>query len=181
MHWTRVSTQIVLGLLLLLPLHPSLAGEVSAVLNGKSFHLGASHDWNEENYGLGLEYQFDSQSRWKSLLMVNGFRDSDENMSYMAGGGVYRNLYETDRFDGLYFDVGVNLFLMTREDVNNGRPFPGVLPSVTMGNRYLGVNVTYLPENAVEQMTASRVNDDSMRGIVFLQFKFNVSRFLLAD
>lgn len=184
MDFSHVKSRAIVSLLLLLPLlplSPSLAGELSAVLNGKSFHLGASHDWNEENYGLGLEYQFDSHSRWKSLLMVNGFRDSDKNMSYMAGGGIYRNLYETDRLDGLFVDLGVNLFLMTREDVNNGRPFPGVLPSVTVGNRYLGFNVTYLPESAVEQMTASRIRDSSMRGIVFLQFKVNVSRFLIAD
>jgi hypothetical protein len=177
MDLTRIKCMVILPLLLLLPLSSSVAGELSTVINGKSFHLGASEDWNEKNYGLGFEYLLDSTTRWKSMLMVNGFRDSDKNMSYMAGGGVYRNLYETDRLDGLYLDAGLNLFLMTREDVNNGRPFPGVLPSVTIGNRSMGFNLTYLPESAVKQMTSSHFADKSIRGILFLQLKVNVSQF----
>ena len=160
---------------------PAFAGELSAVFNGKSYHLGASEKWNEENYGLGFEYQFETQSRWKSLLMVNGFRDSDKHMSYMAGGGIYRNLYATERLHGLYVDLGLNAFLMTRKDVNDGQPFPGVLPSLTLGNRYMGFNLTYLPEKAVEKVTTARMTDDSIRGILFLQFKVNVSQLILND
>ncbi|HSG57984.1 MAG TPA: hypothetical protein VLA06_00500, partial [Woeseiaceae bacterium] len=89
----------------------SAAGEFSAVINGKSFHLGASEDWNEDNFGLGLEYQFDSETRWKSRLMANGFRDSNDQVSYMAGGGFHRELYSTDRFKGFYVDAGINAFL----------------------------------------------------------------------
>ncbi len=159
---------------------PAVAGELSAVVNGKSVHLGASGDWNEQNYGLGVEYAFASQSRWKTIVMANGFRDSDENMSYMAGAGLHRNLYATDRLNGFYVDAGVNAFLMTREDVNDNRPFPGALPSLTVGNRYMGLNLTYLPRKAVEKLYDARMMDDSISGIVFLQFKVGVSQ-LLAD
>ena len=44
------------------------AGEISAVLNGKSYHVGSTEDWNENNYGLGFEYQFATTSRWKKRL-----------------------------------------------------------------------------------------------------------------
>ena len=152
----------------------AVAGEFSAVINGKSFHLGASEDWNEANYGLGLEYQFDSQSRWKSRLLANGFRDSNEQMSYMAGGGIHRELYSTDRFKGFYIDAGINAFLMTREDVNDSRPFPGVLPTVTFGNEHVGMNLTYLPKKAVEEFYDRQMTDSSISGIVFLQFKFSI-------
>ena len=170
-----------LACLLLPSASPALAGEISAVFNGKSYHLGASEKWNEKNYGLGFEYHFDTQTRWKSLLMVNGFRDSDRHMSYMAGGGIYRNLYATERLDGLYLDLGLNAFLMTRKDVNDGQPFPGILPSLTVGNRYMGFNLTYLPEKAVEKVTTARMTDESIHGILFLQFKVNVSQLLLND
>lgn len=152
------------------------AGEFSAVLNGKSFHLGASEDWNEENLGLGVEYEFASKSRWRKRLMANGFADSNEEMSYMVGAGLHRNLYETERLNGFYIDAGINAFLMTRKDVNDNKPFPGLLPSVTVGNDLVGLNLTYLPKKAVESFAESRVIDDSMSGVIFLQLKFNLSR-----
>lgn len=164
-------------LLILLAVLPAsaLGGEFSTVINGKSYHLGASEDWNEDNLGLGIEYEFDSYSRWKSRLMLNGFRDSNEQMSYMAGGGLHRNLYSSRRLGGLYVDAGLNAFVMTRKDVNDNQPFPGVLPSITLGNRYGGFNITYLPKQAAEKMLAAAMADESMDGIVFLQFKLNMN------
>ncbi len=157
------------------------AGELSAVLNGKSFHLGADRDWNEDNYGLGLEYEFDSESRWKPRLMANGFQDSNEQMSYMAGAGLHRTLYSTERLRGLYIDAGINAFLMTRKDVNDNRPFPGLLPSLSVGNDHVGVNLTYLPKKAVEKIYDWQMMDDSISGIVFLQFKVTISPQKRAD
>ncbi len=157
------------------------AGELSAVFNGKSFHLGSSKEWNEANYGLGLEYEFASRSRWHSRLMANGFRDSNDKMSYMAGGGLHRNLFATQRMGDFYVDAGINAFLMTRKNVNDNRPFPGVLPSLTVGNRYAGLNLTYLPKQAVEKLLEARMQDESLSGIIFLQFKVNISPRAAAD
>lgn len=164
-------------LLICTPFYAATAGELSAVFNGKSIHVGSTDDWNENNYGLGVEYQFASESRWKRLVMANGFRDSGDQMSYMLGAGLHRNLFDTDRLAGLYVDVGINAFLMTREDVNDSRPFPGALPSLTVGNRYVGVNLTYLPSAAVEKLYETRMLDDGIKGIVFLQLKLNASTF----
>ena len=156
-------------------------GQLNAVINGRSYHLGSNYDWNENNVGLGVEYQFATETRWKSILMANAFRDSTDEMSYMAGGGIHRNLYATPRFGEFYVDIGINGFLMTRQDYNDNRPFPGLLPSLTIGNRHGGINVTYLPADAVEKMTSARITDDSVRGIVFLQFKMNVDTLLGRD
>lgn len=172
------TTRLTLLILLALPLSPALAGDLSTVFNGKSYHVGASQDWNEDNYGLGLEYTFERESRWKPRVMANGFRDSNEDMSYMLGGGLHRNLYATDRMNGFYFDAGIDAFVMTRTDVNDNKPFPGALPSLTVGNRYVGVNLTYLPKVAVEKMYNSKMVDESISGIVFLQFKINVSQIM---
>ena len=167
----RIAAAIVA---LALPFSAVYAAGLSAVLNGKSFHLGATQDWNEDNYGLGVEFEFDSTSRWKTRLMANGFRDSSEKMSYMAGGGIHRNLLSTDRLRGFYIDAGINGFIMTRKDINNNKPFPGVLPSLTVGNKYVGMNVTYLPRKAVENLYDRTMTDKSISGIVFVQFKISV-------
>ncbi len=163
------------------PMSSALSGELSTVINGKSIHLNAAEDWNEDNFGFGLEYQFATESRWKTIVMANGFRDSNEKMSYMAGGGLHRNLFATDYFQGLYLDAGVNAFLMTREDVNDNRPFPGALPSVTIGNRYMGFNLSYLPKTAVEKLYDAHMMDESLTGILFVQFKVNVGQLLAAN
>lgn len=170
-----------LALLVVAPASSSLAGNFSAVLNGRSIHVDATHDWNEDNAGLGLEYQFATESRWKRQVMINGFRDSNEEMSYMAGAGLHRTLFATDRLHGLYFDAGINAFLMTRKDVNDNRPFVGAVPSLSVGNHYMGINLTYLPVKAVERAIGVRMTDDTVSGIFFLQFKVDISRLLPYD
>lgn len=170
-----------LASLIILAASPSQAGELSALVNGKSLHIGAVEDWNENNYGFGLEYEFASESRWKWKLMANGFVDSVDNMSYMAGGGLHRRIWATGRFHDLHVDVGVNAFLMTRDDVNDSRPFPGALPSLSVGNRYVGANLAYLPRKAVELMYQSEDVDRGITGIVFLQLKLNGALFGLKD
>ena len=171
----------LLSLLVAAPFSSALGGELSAVINGKSIHVGGNSDWNENNYGLGLEYQFASQSRWKTLLMANGFRDSNEAMSYMAGGGLHRNLYSTERLSGFYVNAGINAFLMTRKDVNDNQPFPGAVPSVTFGNRYVGLNLTYMPKQAVEKIVDAEMQDESLSGIIFLQVKVSFGELRSAD
>lgn len=173
---TLPATRLILLILALaLPASPTVAGELSAVINGKSFHLNSARDWNEVNTGLGLEYEFAGRSRWKSRLMASGFSDSNEQMSYVVGGGLHRNLITTGSLAGFYVDAGINAFVMTRQDVNNNQPFPGVLPSLTVGNRHVGVNVTYMPRLAVEKYLNAGMRDDAVSGIVFLQLKINLS------
>ncbi|MDH3578478.1 MAG: hypothetical protein OEO71_11770 [Gammaproteobacteria bacterium] len=171
----------LLALLVVAPASSALAGNFSAVLNGRSIHVDATENWNEDNVGLGLEYQFATESRWKKQVMVNGFRDSNDDMSYMAGAGLHRTLFATDRLNGFYVDAGINAFLMTRTDVNDNRPFPGAVPSLSIGNRHMGLNLTYLPVKAVESLLDVRMMDDTVSGLFFLQFKVDISRLLPND
>jgi hypothetical protein len=161
-----------------LPLSVASAGNLNAVFNGKSFHVNATYEWNEQNYGLGLEYEFAGQARWRPVALVSGFRDSNNEMSYIAGGGLHRRLLNADRFGGLYFDAGLNAFVMTRQDVNDNKPFPGVLPSLSFGNRNVGFNLTYLPVNAVRKLMRVDMADPTISGIYFLQFKVSIKQVL---
>ncbi|HNP65850.1 MAG TPA: hypothetical protein PKH39_18100 [Woeseiaceae bacterium] len=157
---------------------PAQAGKFNAVVNGKSYHLNSDYRWNEDNYGFGLEHEFDQRSAWKKVVMVNGFRDSANNMSYMAGAGLHRRLYQTDRFNGFYIYAGINAFLMTRKNINNNNPFPGALPSISIGNDTAGFNFTYLPRQAVEETMNTNFVDPSLKGILFLQFKISMDQLL---
>ncbi len=169
----------LLGLALLLtvlPVSSTLAGELSLVISGKSYHVDSIYDWNEDNSGIGFEYQFGTESRWKKSVLANGFRDSTNSMSYMAGVGLSRRIIQSESLAGFYFDAGISAFLMTRDDVGDNKPFPGVLPIVSFGNRYAGFNLTYLPKQAVEKMVNVSIVDPTLSGIVFVQFKVGVSQ-----
>jgi len=168
----------LLVLLVALQTSPAIAGKSSAVLNGKSYHLNSTYDWNENNFGLGLEHEFESISAWRTTVMANAFRDSTESMSYMAGAGLHRRLFETDRLSGFYVYAGLNAFIMTRDDVESSKPFPGILPSVSIGNEKIGFNLTYLPRQAVELTTQSEIVDPTISGILFVQFKVSLDQLL---
>ena len=176
----KIIAGALLALLLTVPVSAN-AGSLSAVLNGKAFHLNSSRDWNEDNVGLGFEYAFASESRWRKILMANAFRDSDDNMSYMAGAGLHRRLLQSERLQDFYIDAGINFFVMTRKDYNDNRPFPGILPSMTVGNRHMGFNMTYLPKKFVEEAMNTDIVDPKLRGVLFLQFKVNIDRLLPSD
>ena len=175
----RLSIQlIVVATLLSLSSAPAFAGKFSAVVNGKSYHFNSSYQWNENNYGFGVEHEFTQKSAWRKVAMANGFRDSTNNMSYMAGAGLHRRIYETDELAGFYIYAGLNAFVMTREDVNGNKPFPGILPSISIGNDKVGLNLTYMPKKAVEEATNSGMVDPTLSGILFLQFKVSMDQLL---
>lgn len=166
-------------MVLMIALSPSAAWaqKSHAIFNGKSYHLNSRYDWNEDNNGLGVEYEFAHRGAWKKVIMANGFRDSNDNMSYMAGMGLHRRLYETDKLAGFYVYAGLNAFVMTREDAGSD-PFPGILPSISVGNDKFGVNLTYLPKQAIESATDSHVVDPTLSGVLFMQFKISMDQLL---
>ncbi len=43
-------------------------------------------------------------------------------------------------------DVGGIAFLMTRENYQNNRAFPGILPVLSLGMDKLALNVTFVPD-----------------------------------
>jgi len=152
-------------------------GDWGVVLNGRAVHMNAAREWNEENWGLGFEKEFDSSARWVKVALGNGFKDSLGEPSYMAGGGIKRRFRMPALDNQFYFDVGVIGFLMTRSDVNDNQPFPGLLPAVTFGARHVALNVTYLPDSVVDRVTRAHLTDPDMRGVLFLQLKLDARLF----
>lgn len=154
---------------------PASAQDWGLIVNGKSIHVNSSKDWNERNWGLGLEREFDAQSRWVKLALVNGFKDSQNQMSYMAGGGLKRRFRLRALSDDLFVDLGVVGFMMTRDDVGGGRPFPGLLPALTFGTERASLNLTYLSESMMDSATNVTRVDPTVSGLVFVQLKLSPS------
>ncbi|HEX5048688.1 MAG TPA: hypothetical protein VFX89_16370 [Gammaproteobacteria bacterium] len=149
-------------------------GNWDVVLNGHAVHVNAAKEWNENNWGLGIEREFDPRSRWVKVALANGFKDSCDEISYMAGGALKRRFRFSDEF---YFDVGVSGFLMTRQDVNDNRPFPGALPVLTFGTKHVALNLTYMPDRIVDNVTKANLKDPAMKGVYFFQVKLDARLF----
>jgi len=124
------------------------AGSLALIVNGYSIHFDkpANQELNDANWGLGLQYEFDLlDHKWLPLLTAGGFRDSNFNPSYYAGGGFARRFgFGPDRPDHL--DIGVVAFVMTRESYRHGRPFVAALPYVSWGTERIALNMTYVPQ-----------------------------------
>jgi hypothetical protein len=153
---------------------PALAqSDWGVVINGHSIHLNAERRWNEQNWGLGVEREFNSDGRWVGVALANGFKDSVDEPSYMAGGGLKRRFM---MFDGAWHvDVGVVGFLMTRQDVDHNRPFPGALPALTVGSKRIAVNVTYTSDKLMDRATNAALLDPAITGILFIQLRLDAS------
>lgn len=150
-------------------------GRWDVVINGRAVHVNAARNWNEDNWGLGVEHEFPTSSPWVKLALANGFKDSMGNPSYMAGGGIKRRFSFGSR--DFHVDLGGIAFVMTRENVNHNEPFPGLLPAATFGFKRVALNLTYLPETVVDRVTSSKKHDPSMEGVFFLQLKLDASLF----
>lgn len=122
----------------------ALADELAVVFNGKAVHL-EDGDYNEKNWGLGLNYDWTPKNNWIKFLNASYFQDSNDNFSKYAGGGIkYRFYLEKDK-DGWRADLGGIAFLMTRVDYNDNNPFFGVLPFAALSYGPATINMTYIP------------------------------------
>jgi hypothetical protein len=174
--WMRSAVYAGLLLGLMAISRPLFAeGNWGVVINGRSVHLNAERQWNQDNWGLGFEKEFNSSARWVATAVANGFKDSMDNPSYMAGVSFKRRFRAPSSH--LYFDAGLVSFMMTRHDVRHDAPFPGILPTMTFGAHHFAVNVTYMPGSVVDHVTHAHLLDPAITGIFFIQLKFDVGRF----
>ncbi len=121
------------------------ADQLHGIINGKAYHFDRSRNFNESNWGVGFEYDFERSGNWIPLLTGSTFKDSnDQTSNYLGGGTKYRFMLGSGS-SGLHLDAGIVAFLMTRKDYNNEDPFFGALPFISVGNEYVAINATYIP------------------------------------
>ena len=73
----------------------------------------------------------------------------------------------------MHLDIGLVGFVMRRQNISDGKPFPGLLPVLSIGNRKAALNLTYLPSSAVNSVANKNI-DPNMSGVLFLQAKFSM-------
>lgn len=124
------------------------ADELALLLNGKAYHMphGQYSHLNENNWGAGLQYDFEQEGNWISFINVSGFKDSNANASYYFGGGLMRRFPISTEIAHLHVDVGLVAFLMHRKEFHNGNLFPGLLPALSLGTDRIALNITYVPK-----------------------------------
>jgi len=132
--------------ILLLNCTSASADELHLIVSGKAIHFDQDLDYNEKNWGLGFEYDFEERNNWIPLITGLSFKDSFNETSKYLGGGAKRRFLLSDDRDGLHFDAGIFGFVMTRQDYKNNEPFLSALPFVSIGNSRFAVNITYVPK-----------------------------------
>ena len=121
------------------------ADSLHLIINGKAMHEN-KRNFNEENWGLGFEYDFEEKNKWINFVTGSFFKDSLSNTSkYLGGGSKRRFMLEADK-DGWHIDAGLVAFLMTRKDYKNEQPFFGALPFISVGTSKFALNLTYIPK-----------------------------------
>ena len=121
-----------------------VAGTLHLVINGKALHDN-NKNFNENNRGLGFEYDFSENKKWIHFINGGFFDDSFSNVSRYLGGGSKRRYLLSNDTEGWHIDLGLNAFFMTRKDYKNNQPFLGVLPFASIGTNQFAINVTYIP------------------------------------
>jgi hypothetical protein len=145
------------------------ADELHLLLNGKAIHVNppAGSNYNEKNWGFGVQYEFaPDDPEIVTFVNASGFRDSNSNPSYYAGGGVMRR-FQPDLFGGnVHVDLGAIAFVMTRKDFHDGHPFPGILPAASVGTDAVALNISFVPKV-----------DPKMTALWFLQLKVRLGKY----
>jgi hypothetical protein len=130
---------------LLTIVNAALADELHLIVSGKAIHF-SDGNYNENNTGLGFEYDFEERNNWIPLITGASFKDSNDQTSNYLGGGTKRRFRFSQDPKGFHVDAGIFAFLMTRHDYKNNDPFIAALPFVSFGFEWFAINVTYVPK-----------------------------------
>lgn len=150
--------------ILLIICSPSvMADSLNLIINGKAFHQN-DKNYNENNWGLGFEYNFKEKDKWINFANGGYFKDSNRNQSNYLGGGSKRRFLLTDDEDGWRVDAGFTAFIMTRKDFKDNQPFFGALPYLSIGKGRFAINATYIPKA-----------DPKLEALIFIQASYQIS------
>ena len=148
-HAVNVTGIMLFAMVSLLASQIVKADGYSLILNGKSIHKEAPKkgSFNEKNWGFGLQYDYAIyKEHWQPYLTASIFKDSFEENSFYAGGGMMRRFALNEIHEDLHFSAGLVGFVMTRKDHHNRRPFLGALPAFAFGTDKVAVNISYVPK-----------------------------------
>jgi palmitoyl transferase len=97
--------------------------------------------YQENPYGIGYGRGKFINGNWNGLYAM-GFQDSHYKPSYMAGYAWQTYWRPAEDFR---VGAGYTVFLMTRADIGDYTPFPGILPVASVGYKNLALETAYVP------------------------------------
>ena len=118
-----------------------------------SYHFQKDQNLNNNNWGVGLEYRFNTVAS----ATIGNFKNSDNDRSSYAG--IY---YQPIAIGPIKLGVvagGFNGYQST----NNGGWFPAVLPAITIEEGRFGANIFFIPTVG-----------DKVNGAISLQLKLKL-------
>ena len=119
-------------------------------LSGYSYHDRATYSqnqlrkMNEATWGGGLGRSTRTESGNEQSVYVMGIRDSNYRPQWMAGY-AYEWMLPLKSDGGLELGAGLSALVIRRHDWYDGRPFPAVLPIMSIGSRSAQLLATYVP------------------------------------
>ena len=134
-------------------IEPQAKNEVWVNPGMYSYHFQKDQNLNNNNWGIGLEYRFNTVAS----VTVGNFKNSDNGHSSYAG--LY---YQPIAVGPIKIGVvagGFNGYQST----NNGGWFPAVLPAITVEEGRLGANIFFIPTVG-----------DKVHGAISLQLKLKL-------
>lgn len=141
------------------------ANDLQVIISGRAIHMG-SNNQNENNYGMGLQYDFTNHRRWVPTINMALFKDSNDNTSRYIGAGMKRRFKLRSGQQRINFDLGAAGLVMKHPEYNDDKPFLGALPFLSLSNDRGGINATYVPSL-----------EGGMAAFWYFQFSFKILEF----
>lgn len=140
------------------------AGDLWLLVNGHAVHLEERpNDVNEDNYGLGLQYDQEWRGDWLWFLFSSGFQSSQNEPAYDMGAGLRRRYPFYGMFRNLHLDLGAAAMVIAHDGYRDGGPVPALLPVASLGGSHFALNAAFVPPV-----------DEQVTPLVFFQLMYSL-------
>jgi palmitoyl transferase len=123
-------------------------GRLSMILSGYAHHGRSTYtreqldELNEKAWGFGFSKEMRDEKDNEESISFLVIADSHYTPQITAG---YAYQWEKELGGGLEVGIGYTAGLISRTDIINGIPFPGILPLATFGTRDTKLVASYIP------------------------------------
>lgn len=125
----------LVGVMWLLGLPKARAGDLYGAVTVHSYHVDRQAKYNEKNYGVGLEYQFDRTFALAAGEYKNSFRVKS----------TYYGMAYTPFTEGQW-KAGVLVLAINGYDMQNARRYiPVAVPLIVRESERVGWNIVFVP------------------------------------
>lgn len=102
--------------------------------------------YNEDNTGYGLLYEFDKRKNVIPYVTFGKYIDSfDTDATYLSAGASKRIILSR-QLDNLHFEFGGALTLIKSTSYREGRPILTFMPVLSLATDMVGLNLSYIPK-----------------------------------